>query len=129
MSSRRGPSGPLGTITGFVAFAQTVVAPGSAGNLATATGIAAQFRAPGSTAVVPINPRRLTTNDIVKGSPRGTVPLGTSQVGVAYMRVSSIGSASAVIEIAYTNPSTASASAVANTWNVALDLQKSDGNA
>jgi hypothetical protein len=127
MSSRRGPSGPFGSITGFVAFAQTVINPGTAGNVATATGIAAGFRAPGSTVQVPINAKRLSTNDVVHGSPRGTVPVGTSQICISYMRVSSVGSASAVIEVGYTNPSTASATAVANTWNIAIALAKSDG--
>jgi hypothetical protein len=113
-----------------VAFAQTVIniSTAAGGNVATATGIFAQFKAPGSTVAVPVDPRRLTTNDIVKGSPRGTVPLSTSQIGVSYFRVSSIGSASAVIEITYTNPnSAASATAVANTWNISADLQKADG--
>lgn len=128
MSSRRGPSGPYGSLTGFVAFAQTVVNAGTAGNIATATGIAAMFRAPGSTVQVPINAKRLSTNDVVHGSPRGTVPIGTSQIAVSYMRVSSVGTASAVIEVGYANTSTASATAVANTWNLAISLAKSDGN-
>lgn len=130
MSSRRSPSGPRAFITGFVAFAQTVININTAagGNVATATGILTQFKAPGSTVQVRVDPRRLSTNDIVTGSPRGTVPLATSQIGVSWMRISSIGSASAVVEIAYTNQtSAASATAVANTWNLSVELQKADG--
>ena len=67
MSNRRSPSGPRSSVTGFIALAQTVVAPGSAGNVATATGILAKFRAPGSTVAVPVDPRRLTTNDAQPG--------------------------------------------------------------
>lgn len=130
MSARRSPSGPRAFVTGFVAFAQTVIniSTAAGGNVATATGILTQFKAPGSTVQVRVDPRRLSVNDIVSGSPRGTVPLATSQIGVQYLRVSSIGSASAVIEIAYSNPnSAASATAVANTWNLSVDLQKADG--
>jgi hypothetical protein len=130
MSTRRSPSGPRASVTGFVAFAQTVIniSTAAGGNVATATGILTQFKAPGSTVQVRVDPRRLTLNDIVTGSPRGTVPLATSQISVQYLRVSSVGSASAVIEIGYVNPnSAASATAVANTWNLSVELQKSDG--
>ena len=130
MSSRRSPSGPRAFVTGFVAFAQTVVniSTAVAGNVSTATGIITQFKAPGSTVQVRVDPRRLSLNDIVTGSPRGTVPIATSQIGVQYMRISSIGTASAVIEIAYNNmTSAASATSVANTWNVSIELQKADG--
>lgn len=126
MSSRRSPSGPKSLITGFVALTQTVVAPGSAGNAATATGIAAMFVAPRGTAVTRIDPRLLSTNDVVNASPRGTVPLGTSQIGFSHARISSVGTASAVVELTFTNPSTASATLVANTWNLALNLQGAD---
>lgn len=122
--SRRGPSGPLTRITGFVELAQTVIAPGSAGQVATATGIAQMFVAPAGTAKTRIDPGDLTVNDVVDASPRGTVPLGTSQIGLSYARVSSVGTASAVIELAFTNPSTASATLVANTWNLGIDLQR-----
>jgi hypothetical protein len=121
--SRRSPSGPKSRIVGFVELAQTVVAPGSAGQVATATGIAQMFVAPGGSAKTRIDPGELNVNDIVDASPRGTVPLGTSQIGLSYARVSSVGSASAVIELAFTNPSTASATLVANTWNLGVDLQ------
>ncbi len=130
MSSRRSPSGPRSIITGFVAFAQTVIniSTAAGGNVATATGIITQFKSPGSTVQVRVDPRRLTTNDIVTGSPRGTVPLATSQISVSYFRVASVGTASAVIEITYMNPnSAASATAVANTWNLSVELQKADG--
>jgi len=113
-------------ITGFVALAQTVVAPGSAGNAATATGIVSQFIAPRGTAVTRVDPRKLSTNDCVSASPRGTVPLGTSQIGLSYARISSVGTASAVVELTFTNPSTASATLVANTWNLAIQLQGAD---
>jgi hypothetical protein len=126
MSSRKSPSGPRSFLTGFVAVAQTVVAPGSAGNVATATGIASQFVSPRGTAVTRVNPRLLSTNDVVGVSPRGTVPLGTSQIGLSYARVSSVGSASAVIELGFTNPSTASATVVANTFNLSIALQGAD---
>ena len=122
--SRRSPSGPESQIIGFVVLAQTVVNAGSAGVSATATGIAQQFVAPAGTAPTRIDPRDLTVNDIVSASPRGTVPLGTSQIGLSYARVLSVGSASAIIELAFTNPSTASATLVANTWNLAIALQK-----
>lgn len=126
MSSRKSPSGPRSMITGFVALAQTVVAPGSAGNAATATGIAQMFVAPRGTAATRIDPRLLSTNDVVSASPRGTVPLGTSQIGFGYARISSVGTASAVVELTFTNPSTASATLVANTWNIGLQLQGAD---
>lgn len=113
-------------VTGFVVLAQTVVAPGSAGNAATATGIAQAFVSPAGTATTRIDPRLLSTNDVVNASPRGTVPLGTSQISLSHARVSSVGTASAVIELTFTNPSTASATLVANTWNLALQLQGAD---
>lgn len=122
--SRRSPSGPLTRVLGFVELAQTVVAPGSAGNAATATGIAQMFVAPAGTAKTRIDPNVLSTNDVVAASPRVTVPLGTSQIGLSYARVASVGTASAVIELTFTNPSTASATLVANTWNLGIDLQK-----
>ena len=121
---RRSPSGPKTYILGFVELAQTVVAPGSAGQVATATGIAQTFIAPRGTAKTRIDPGELTANDVVNASPRGTVPLGTSQIGLSYARISSVGSASAVIELGFINPSTASATLVANTWNVSIGLQR-----
>ena len=126
MSSRKSPSGPSSSITGFVALSQTVVAPGTAGNAATATGIVAAFVAPRGTAQTRVDPRRLSTNDVVSASPRGTVPLGTSQIGFSHARISSVGTASAVVELTFTNPSTASATLVANTWNLAIALQGAD---
>lgn len=126
MSSRKPPSGPASMLTGFVTLAQTVIAPGSAGNAATATGIAQMFVPPRGTAVTRIDPRKLSTNDVVGASPRGTVPLGTSQICFSHGRVSSVGTASAVVELTFTNPSTASATLVANTWNLAIQLQGAD---
>lgn len=126
MSARKPPSGPFSSVTGFVSLAQTVIAPGSAGNAATATGIAAMFVAPRGTAQTRIDPRRLSTNDVVSASPRGTVPLGTSQICFSHARVSSVGTASAVIELTFSNPSTASATLVANTWNLNINLQGAD---
>jgi len=126
MSSRRSPCGPLSNVTGFVALAQTVVAPGSAGNAATATGIISKFVSPGGSAATRVDPRQLSTNDVVTASPRGTVPLGTSQIGLSYARISSVGTASAVVELTFTNPSTASATVVANTWNLSISLQGAD---
>lgn len=126
MSSRKSSSGPLSNVTGFVALAQTVVAPGSAGNAATATGILSKFVAPGGSAVTRVDPRQLSTNDVVVATPRATVPLGTSQIGLSYARIASVGSASAVVELTFTNPSTASATLVANTWNLSISLQGAD---
>lgn len=126
MSSRKSPSGPASTLTGFVVLAQTVLNAGSAGNVATATGIAQKFISPRGTATTRIDPRLLSTNDVVSASPRGTVPLGTSQICLSYARVSSVGTASAVVELGFTNPSTASATLVANTWNLAIALQTAD---
>lgn len=127
MSSRKSPSGPTSNVTGFVALAQTVVAPGSAGNAATATGIVAQFVAPRGTAQTRVDPRKLSVNDVVSASPRGTVPLGTSQIGFSHARISSVGSASAVVELTFTNPSNAaSATIIANTWNLNITLQGAD---
>ena len=124
MSSRKSPSGPASSVIGFVALAQTVIPPGSAGNVATATGIVAQFATPAGTSQTRVNPKLLNTNDVVSGSPRGTVPLGTSQIGVAYWRISSVGTASAVVEVGFYNPSIASATAVANTWNLSIRLRR-----
>ena len=122
--SRRSPSGPKTRILGFVELAQTVLAPGSAGAAATASGIAQMFVAPRGTAKTRIDPSDLSVNDVVDASPRGTVPLGTSQIGLSFARVSSVGSASAVIELTFTNPNNAaSATLVANTWNLGIDLQ------
>jgi hypothetical protein len=128
MGTRRSPSGPKSQVTGFVALAQTVIAPGTAGQAATATGILSQFvsHLPPGTAVTRIDPSDLSTNDVVAASPRGTVPLGTSQIGFSFARISSVGSASAVVELTFTNPSTASATLVANTWNLVVDLVGAD---
>ncbi len=126
MSARRSPSGPKTFITGFVALAQTVIPPGSAGNAATATGFAAQFVAPRGTAQTRIDAKSMSLNDVVTASPRGTVPLGTSQIGLSYARVASVGTASAIIELTFSNPSTASATLVANTWNLNIALQSGD---
>ena len=126
MSSRRSPSGPASALTGFVALAQTVINAGSAGTAATATGILQRFVAPAGTAATRIDPRLLSTNDVVSASPRGTVPLGTSQICFSHARISSIGTASAVVELTFTNPSTASATLVANTWNLNVALQSAD---
>jgi hypothetical protein len=126
MSSRKSASGPNSMLTGFVALGQTVLPPGSAGNAGTATGIAQMFVPPRGTAVTRIDPRKLSTNDVVTASPRGTVPLGTSQIALSYGRISSVGTASAVVELTFTNPSTASATLVANTWNLAIQLQGAD---
>lgn len=126
MSSRRSPSGPKSAVTGFVALAQTVIAPGSAGNAATATGIVQAFVSPRGTATTRVDPRLLSTNDVVSASPRATVPLGTSQISFGYARISSVGTASAVAELTFTNPSTASATLVANTWNLNINLQSAD---
>lgn len=122
--SRRSPSGPKSFILGFVELAQTVIAPGSAGNAATATGIAQMFVAPRGTAKTRIDPSELNINDVINVSPRTTVPLGTSQIGLSYARVASVGTASAIIELTFTNPSTASATLVANTWNMMIGLQQ-----
>lgn len=127
MSSRRSPSGPLSTVTGFVALAQTVLAPSTAGNAATATGILAMFVSPAGTATTRVDPRKISTNDVVSASPRGTVPLGTSQIGFSHARISSVGTASAVVELTFVNASSAgSATVVANTWNLAVALQGAD---
>lgn len=126
MSARTSPSGPRSTITGFVVLAQTVIAPGTAGNAATATGIVQKFVSPRGTATTRVDPRLLSTNDVVSASPRGTVPLGTSQICFSHGRISSVGTASAVVELTFTNPSTASATLVANTWNIGMQLQGAD---
>lgn len=123
--SRRSPSGPESLIIGFVELAQTVIDIGSAGNVAVATGIAQMFVAPGGSVKTRIDPRDLTVNDIVSASPRGTVPLATSQVGLSYSRIASVGSASAVVELAFCNTdNAASATLVANTWNLSITLQR-----
>lgn len=128
MGSRRSPSGPRSAITGFVVLAQTAIPAGSAAGVAvTATGIAQQFIVHnGSAQATRIDPRNLSTNDVVSGSPRGTVPLGTSQIGLSYARISSVGTASAVVEMAFINPSTLAATLVANTWNLSIALQNAD---
>lgn len=133
MSSRKSSSGPSSFVTAFVALAQTVVAPGSAGNLATASGIAQKFYVPRGTAAVPVpvatrvDPRGLSTNDVVAASPRGTALLGTTQISFVHARISSVGTASAVVEFAFSNPNNAaSATIVANTWNIAIFQQSGD---
>lgn len=77
-----------------------------------------------------MNATRMSTNDIVRASPRGTVPIGTSQIGLSYARVVSVGSAatsSAIIEFSFINLAEgASATVVANTWNINVDLAGSD---
>lgn len=127
MSSRKSPSGPVSSFTGIVALAQTVINAGSAGNLATATGFASVLSGPNGTAVGGfMNGVKMGTNDIVSASPRGTVPIGTSQIGFSFARVLSVSSATAIIEFSFLNPSTASATLVANTWNINVDLQSAD---
>jgi hypothetical protein len=59
----------------------------------------------------------------VSASPRGTGALGTTQIGLSHARIASVGTASAVVELSFTNPSTASATLVAGTWNVNISLQ------
>lgn len=127
MGSRKSPSGPVSSLTGFVALAQTVLPPGSAAAPAiSATGFALAFVAPRGTAIGLMNARKMSTNDVVSASPRFTGSLGTSQIGFSHGRVSSVGTASAVIEMTFTNPSTASATLVAQTWNLQVALQGAD---
>lgn len=126
MSSRKSPSGPASSFTGFVVLAQTAIAAGSLGPAATATGFAQIFVGPQGTATALMNPAKMTTNDIVSLSPRGTVPLSTSTVVLSYARVLSVGTASAIIEVTLGNTGTAAATAVANTWNINVDLMSSD---
>lgn len=130
MSNRKSPTGPVTNLTGFVTLAQTVIAPGTAGNAATATGFGLIFVSPSGTATALMNASKMSTNDVVSASPRGTVPLGTSQIGFSHGRVVSVAgtgaTASAILELTFTNPSTASATLVANTWNVNVDLQSAD---
>lgn len=122
--SRRSASGPLSSILGIVALAQTTVAAGSAAGVnATATGIAAFVR---GTSTGRINPKLLSTNDVVTGSPRSTAVLGTSQIGLSHMRISSVSSASAVVEMSFINPSTLAATLIAQTWNINIALQSGD---
>lgn len=126
MGSRKSPSGPRSSVTGFVTIAQTVINAGTAGNVATATGILQQFVSPGGSVATRVDPRLLSTNDVVAQSPRGTVPIATSQVAISYARISSIGTASAVVELGFANTSTASATVVANTFNLQISLQRAD---
>lgn len=130
MSSRKSPTGPASSLTGLVALAQTVINAGTAGVAATATGFASIFVPPQGTALALMNATRMSTNDIVRASPRGTVPIGTSQIGLSYARVVSVGSAatsSAIIEFSFINLAEgASATVVANTWNINVDLAGSD---
>ncbi len=93
MSSRKSPTGPASSLTGVVALAQTVLNAGTAGNAATATGFASIFISPQGTALGLINVGKMSTNDVVSASPRGTVPLGTSQIGFSFARILSVGSA------------------------------------
>jgi hypothetical protein len=117
----------VSSLTGIVALAQTVINAGTAGNAATATGFASVLSGPIGTALGGLmNGLKMTTNDIVSASPRGTVPIGTSQIAFAFARVLSVSSASAIIEFSFINPSTASATLVANTWNINVDLQSAD---
>jgi len=129
MSSRKSPTGPASSLTGVVALAQTVLNAGTAGNAATATGFASIFISPQGTALGLINVGKMSTNDVVSASPRGTVPLGTSQIGFSFARILSVGSAatsSCIVEFNFINPSTASATLVANTWNINVDLASAD---
>src|SRR5262245_31610526 len=127
MSSRTCPSGPRSMLTCFVVLAQTVINAGSAAVVAaTATGILQKFVSPRGTATTRIDPRLMSTNDVVSASPRGTAILGTSAIGLSHARISSVGTASAVVELSFINPSTASATLVANTWNLAIQLQGAD---
>ena len=127
MGSRRSPSGPRSSVTGFVVLAQTVIAPGSAGNMGSATGILQQFVGPRGTAATRMDPRGLSTNDVVSASPRGSAQLGTTQIGFSCARIASVGSASAIVELFFSNPSNAaSATLIANTWNLNIALQSAD---
>lgn len=130
MSSRKSPSGPASKLTGLVALPQTVINIATAGVAATATGFASIFVGPQGTALSLMNAAKMSTNDVVRASPRGTVPLGTTQIGLSYARVLSVGSAatsSAIIEFAFVNMVfNASATVVANTWNIDVDLAGAD---
>src|SRR4029077_9096105 len=84
MSSRKSPTGPASSLTGLVALPQTVINIATAGVAATATGFASIFVSPQGTALSLINASRMSTTDVVSASPRGTVPLGTSQIQLSH---------------------------------------------
>ncbi len=123
MSSRKSPSGPPSSFTGFVQLAITGLA---ATAVATQTGTAQIAIGPSGTAFGFMNGLKMTTNDIVSLSPRVT-PISSNGVVLSQARVSSINTAGiAVIEVTFGNPHTTGATTVANTWNINVDLQSSD---
>jgi len=123
MSSRKSPSGPLSSLTGFVILGNTAIA---ATATVTVAGTAQIAIGPAGTAFGTMNGLKMSTNDIVSVSPR-TVPLSTSAVVFSYARVSSINTAGiALLELTFGNPQTTAATVSANTWNVNVDLQGSD---
>lgn len=123
MSSRKSPSGPASSFTGFVVLAATAIA---ATTSATVAGTAQIAVGPAGTAFGTMNGLKMSTNDIVSVSPR-TSPISTSPSMVfSHARVSSINTAGiALIELTFGNLATAS-TVTANTWNVNVDLQSSD---
>lgn len=123
MSSRKSPSGPIASFTGFVALAATGVA---ATAVATATGTAQIAIGPAGTAFGLMNGLKMTTNDIVSVSPR-VAPISSSSIVLSHARISSINTAGvAVVELTFGNPQTTGATTVANTWSINVDLQSAD---
>ena len=112
--------------TGFLRLAQTVCPEGTV-QPATATGFAEVFIGPSGTATGVMDVRHLTTNDVIKLSPRGTVPLSTTGIFLSYARMLSVGTASAIVEVTLGNGAfDGSATAVANTWNMDVMLASAD---
>ena len=123
MSSRKSPSGPSSSFTGFVQLGTTALA-GTA--TATQTGTAQIAISPGGTAFGNMNGLKMSTNDIVSASPR-VVPISSLAVVLSYARISSINTAGvAIVELTFGNLSTAAATTAANTWSINVDLNSAD---
>lgn len=132
MSSRKSPSGPTSSLTGFVTIGDTNV--GSSSAQASFSAIAKIAVAPGGTAFANMNGRLMSTNDTVVVSPR-VVPLSSTAgcpVVIAFARVlsveaSTLSTAVGIIQVGLQSPNiTASAVAVSNTYDITVALRGAD---
>lgn len=132
MSSRKPPSGPLASLTGFVVIPATAIASSTAET--TVSAIANIQVPPSGTATANMNGKVMSTNDVVSWSPR-VVPLSTTSgvpVQLVYARVLSvqaatIGTAIGIIQLGFhAGVAGAAATVQANTIDIDVSLRSSD---
>lgn len=129
MSSRKSPTGPSTSFTGFVIVPLTQVA----GSAIATVGLLAQIQiGPTGTAIGNMNGLKMTTNDIVSASPRSAVAIGTvpNTVVFSHARVSAVSTVTSVgtatIELSFGNLSSAASTLTPGTWSINVDLMSAD---